>query len=400
MTTLEGRKRFNAINCGRRWGKTVLGADVAMEMMTAGYPVGWFAPEYKYLLGAWDAFDKALQSITTRRNQNERLIEVKGGGSLEMWSLDGGNAGRSRKYARVIVDEAALVPNLMKRWTEDIRATLTDLKGDAWFLSTPKGRNDFYQLWLRGQDPLDTEWQSWQMPTLSNPFIDPAELEDARKDLPERVFLQEYMAEFLEDSEVFRKITEAAVGRYQRYSNDEFDPEPHHQYVVGVDWGKQKDFSVFSVIDTTINELCYLDRSNKLDYLVQLDRLSQVFRKFNVTQIIAEGNSQATTMELLRSTGLPVREFTTTKESKPYIIENLMLAFERADLKIIPDPVLLGELRSFEATRLPSGYIRYAAPAGYHDDCVMSLALAWDGCKETNMAVTIHGKGKNWKKRR
>jgi hypothetical protein len=368
--------------------------------MFAGYPVGWFAPEYKFLLEVWEGIVEALHPITKRSNQNERRMELKNGGSLEMWSLEGGNAGRSRKYKRVIIDEAAMVPNLMKRWTEDIRPTLTDYKGDAWFLSTPKGRNDFYQLWLRGQDPLENQWASWQMPTVSNPLIDPKEVADAGKDLPERSFWQEYYAEFLEDSAVFRKITEAATARPQRYTNDEFDnQEGSHDYVVGVDWGKSDDYSVFTVIDATVKELCFIDRSNQVDYLVQLKRLEEVFRRFNVTQIVAEGNSQQTTMELLRSTGLPVREFTTTKESKPYIIENLMLAFERGELRIIPDPVLLGELRSFEAQRLPSGYVRYSAPQGYHDDCVMSLAFAWEGVKDVVSGgdIKVYKKKKRWR---
>lgn len=366
--------------------------------MFAGYPVGWFAPEYKFLLEVWDGLTKALKPLISRSNQNERRIELKNGGTLEMWSLEGGNAGRSRKYRRVIIDEAAMVPGLMKRWTEDIRPTLTDLKGDAWMLSTPKGRNDFYELWARGQDPLDKQWKSWQMPTTSNPFIDPLEVEDARKDMPERSFWQEYLAEFLEDSAVFRKISDAATAKRQRYANDDIDPEPRHNYVIGVDWGKVEDYSVFTVIDTTVKELCYLDRSNGIDYLDQLKRLARLHAAFGASEIVVETNSQATTIELLRQSGLPVREFTTSKESKPYVIENLMLAFERGDLKIIPDPVLLSELRSFEAQRLPSGYVRYTAPKGYHDDCVMSLALAWDAVKdELQSPIRVYKKKKRWR---
>jgi hypothetical protein len=400
LRTIREHKRFNVLDCGRRFGKTVEGKDLAVEMMLAGYPVGWFAPEYKYLLEVWNELKFQLGSVISRSNETERRIELVTGGHIEMWSLERGNAGRSRKYARVIVDEAAMVPGLMKKWGEDIRPTLTDLKGDAWFMSTPKGRNDFYQLWLRGQDPLDADWMSWQMPTTANPFIDPEEIESARKDMLERTFAQEHLAEFLEDSAVFRKIKEAATAQPQRYTNDGFDPEPRHGYVVGVDWGKYEDYSVFSVIDANTKELCYLDRSNRVDYLIQLERIKDICRRFNILEIIAEGNAQTTTIELLRGTGLPVREFTTTNASKQYIIEQLMLGLEQSTLKILPDPVLLGELQSFEATKTPSGAIRYAAPEGYHDDCVMSLALAWDGCKGSVASVRVGTKKKTWRRDR
>ena len=76
---------------------------------------------------------------------------------------------------------------------------------------------------------------------------------------------------------------------------------------------------------------------------------------------------------------MPVQPFTTTNASKQQAIDALALAFERQDITIIPDPVLIGELQAFEAKRLPSGMLRYQAPEGMHDDTVIALALAWQG---------------------
>jgi hypothetical protein len=82
-------------------------------------------------------------------------------------------------------------------------------------------------------------------------------------------------------------------------------------------------------------------------------------------------------IEQLQRDGLPVRGFQTTNASKANAIEALALAFERAEIRIIDDPVLLDELQSYEMSRLPGGMIRYSAPDGLHDDTVMALALAW-----------------------
>jgi hypothetical protein len=148
------------------------------------------------------------------------------------------------------------------------------------------------------------------------------------------------------------------------------------------------DYSVFAVVDTTVNELCHLDRSNRIDYTTQIRRLEDLCKRFENAPIVAEGNAQATTIELIRKTGIPVREFTTSNASKQNIIEGLMLALEQRKLKILNDPVLISELQAFESTKLPGGGLRYAAPQGMHDDCVMALALAWDEAKD-DASVTV-----------
>jgi len=96
----------------------------------------------------------------------------------------------------VVVDEAAHVKNLQEVWQQVIRPTLTDLKGGAWFLSTPNGMNYFKTLYDRGQDPERDDWASWQMPTSENPYMEPAEIEAARLDLTEAAFNQEFQALF------------------------------------------------------------------------------------------------------------------------------------------------------------------------------------------------------------
>jgi hypothetical protein len=82
-------------------------------------------------------------------------------------------------------------------------------------------------------------------------------------------------------------------------------------------------------------------------------------------------------IEQLIREGLPVQPFLTTNATKASAIDALTLAFERGELRILNDPVQIGELQAFEAERLPSGLTRYGAPEGMHDDTVMALALAW-----------------------
>ena len=98
-------KRFNVLACGRRFGKTLLLADCAYDIaVDEAAPVGWFAPTYKILTEAWRDMHIHLAPIITRSNLVERRIELLTDGTIEFWSLDDMNAGRSRKYRRVIID--------------------------------------------------------------------------------------------------------------------------------------------------------------------------------------------------------------------------------------------------------------------------------------------------------
>src|SRR5262245_45648557 len=74
--------RFNVLDIGRRAGKTYLGQHLALETAIAGHPVGWFAPNYKYLLEVWQALTRALRPIATKINATERRIELGNGGLI------------------------------------------------------------------------------------------------------------------------------------------------------------------------------------------------------------------------------------------------------------------------------------------------------------------------------
>lgn len=369
----QNASRFNVVACGRRWGKTTFGIDRAIAPEVLRYPVGWFSPTYKMLLDVWREADRITGPIQKRRSVQDHRLEFISGGLLEFWSLDNEDAARGRKYRRVIIDEAGILSRLMEAWNFVIRPTLADFQGDGWFFSTPKGRNGFYQLWQMGQDPLLPEWRSWQMPTAINPRILASELEALKRALPERVYRQEILAEFLEDAGgVFRHVVECAIATGQGGAVD------GHSYVIGVDWGKLNDFTVFCVIDTTLRSLVEIERFNQIDYAVQVGRLRALCERFRPAAVVVERNSIGEPLiEQLVRLGLPVVAFQTTNASKTAVIDALALAFERKEIQILNDPVLINELQAYEMERLRSGLLRYSAPEGLHDDCVMSLALAW-----------------------
>jgi hypothetical protein len=369
---IDESHRFNVLCCGRRWGKSELGMDRLIQPAVHGKPVAWFAPTYKLAAPVWRELQNRLHPITRDISQQERRLELQGGGTLEMWSLDSGDAGRGRAYACACIDEAALIPNLDSAWQESIRPILTDHRGGAWFLSTPKGTaNYFHTLYQRGQDVNQPDWASWQMPTSANPYIDPVEIESARQDLTDLAFAQEYEAAFVSwAGAVFRRILEAII-----------EPMPNTAAaIIGVDWGRVNDYTVFVALSAS-GQVLAIDRFRGLEYSLQQARLQAFWERLGgQAWIIAESNNMGgPVVEQLQRDRLPVVAFTTTNASKSAIIDALALAFERGDIRILNDAALVGELQAFEAKSLPSGMMRYAAPEGGHDDMVMALAIAWSG---------------------
>jgi len=359
--------------CGRRFGKTTLGIRALAVPALDGLPVAWFSPTYKMLTEVWRETRRLLYPVIKSQDKQQHRLELVTGGVVDMWSLETPEAPRGRKYARVVVDEAAMAPDLGDTWQAAIRPTLTDFRGDGWFLSTPKGANFFRAMYAWGQDPAMPDWASWRLPTTANPFIDPEEVETARKELPERVFAQEYLAEFLEDAGgVFRYVRRQATAPRRAADDREL-------IVMGLDWGQAADFTVIVAINARTRRMVDMDRFNQVDWALQRARVKAMAEKWRPAVIMAEANSiGGPNIEALQREGLPVVGFDTTSASKPPLIESLALAFERDELKIFDDPVLIGELEAYERTVSEvTGRPRYNAPAGMHDDTVMALALAW-----------------------
>lgn len=349
--------------------------------------VWWVAPSFPQSSMAWREL-KALAAQIPEKvvREDMRLIRLPGGGEIMVKSADAPDSLRGEGLDLVVLDEAAFIPEPV--WTDALRPTLSDRKGAALFISTPQGKNWFYHAWLRGIDAERSDWQSWQYPTSDNPLIDPSEIEAARETLPERVFRQEYLADFIDDAgAVFRYVRAAATALLQR------EAVAGHSYTFGCDWAKANDFTVIAVYDRTLQAIVALDRFNQIDYTVQISRLEALAARFRPVKIVAETNSMGDVLiEQLRRKQLPVVPFTTTAHTKQEVIEGLAVALEQGEITIIPDPVLISELEAYSLERTSSGNIRYSAPPGLHDDTVMAVAMArWQAGRASNSAVGAFG---------
>jgi hypothetical protein len=373
----SSRARFRVASCGRRFGKTLMAGGEAVEVAAQGGRVWWVAPTFDVSRRGWRGVVNIARQIPgVEILRGVREVRFPGDGEIGFKTADTGAGLLGEGLDFLIIDEAAVVRETA--WLQDLRPALSDRQGRALFISTPRGRNWFWRAWLYGQDSERSDWASWQFPTSCNPYIKASEIEAAHDLLPQRVFQQEYLAEFIEDGgAVFRNLTACLT------SAEMVGPVAGHKYVFGVDWAKDADFTVIAVIDATTKRLVKLDRFNQIGWRVQRGRLTAMAELWQPDTIWAEENSIGSpNIEELQAEGLPVRPFTTTASSKGPLIESLALAFEKAEIGIYDEPVLMGELQAYTMERLPSGRFRYEAPSGLHDDTVIALALAWHGCNE------------------
>lgn len=403
--------RFKVLAAGRRWGKTRLGTLLCLRVALEGGRAWWVAPSYPMATVGWRGIKHLAKQIPgSEPREADRLITLPGGGQIQVRSADNPDSLRGEGLDFLIIDEAAFVRE--EAWTEALRPTLSDRQGRAMFISTPKGRNWFWRAFVKGEAGDDDQWHSWKLPTASNPFIVTDEIEAAREQLPETIFRQEYLAEFIEDAGlVFRNIR-------QCIAQPPAGPEGGRRYVMGVDWAQAHDWTVLTVMDVKDRRIVDIDRFNQIEWAFQRARLVAMVEKWGVKYVLAERNSiGGPNIEALNRDadlgGVAVVGFDTTNQSKTDAIQALMLAFEKGNIAIIDDPVLKTELEAFEATRLPSGRWRYEAPAGMHDDTVISLMLAYQaalnggiemvaqptqGSTFSHLGDSFGGSGSRWKR--
>lgn len=358
QVTSEAR-RYNVVACGRRWGKTTLGIDRLIHPALMGKPVAYFIPTYKMLAEVWRETSRILSPIVARVSAQQNRLELTTGGIVDMWSLERESV-RGRKYARVVIDEAAMVRDLADVWQAVIRPTLTDYRGDAWMLSTPRGRNFFWECFQRGMG-CDPQWRAWQMPTSTNLYISPEEIDAARQELPRVVFEQEYLAQFVKsDTAVFdeQDIANAADGAV-----GEQTPHRTGAYLTSIDVGRRQDATVINVFDVSVQPMqrVYHERLERLPYPVIQQYIEAVWHRYGGALVI---ESNGVGDPLIENLSVPAEPFVTSSKSKVQAIQALQLLLEQGALKAVWTEQERRELMGYQWD-----------DRNLVQDCVMSLAI-------------------------
>lgn len=201
--------RFKIIVAGRRCGKSnfSIKQTIAKALEAPkGSCVLYVAPTQGQARQiAWDAILDQGRDVIKSAHVNSMDITLVTGTKIHLRSAENPDNMRGLKVYFAVIDEAAFIKDDMV-WNKVIRPALSDLKGNAVFISSPSGRNWFYDLYMNAKAGKSKEWKAWHLTTYDNPTIDPEEIEAAKQTLSSFSFRQEFMASFdLSGSEIFKE---------------------------------------------------------------------------------------------------------------------------------------------------------------------------------------------------
>lgn len=195
----QAPQRFKVIVAGRRTGKSnlsikkIIAAGLEAPKGSAVLYVGPTQAQTRQI--AWDAILDQGREVIKSAHVNSMDITLVNGVKIHLRSAENPDTLRGLKLHFVVIDEAAFIKD-NKIWAESIRPALSDLKGDAWFISSPAGRNWLYDLYKYAEDSGDPDWGAWHKTTFDNPTIDPKEIESAKRTLSSFAFKAEFLASF------------------------------------------------------------------------------------------------------------------------------------------------------------------------------------------------------------
>ena len=375
----EDNTRFKVVIIGRRGGKTELAIneDIIKAMQIPG--LYWIiAPTFRQVKSiVWTRLKKLLANdpywkfneveLSAYHRIRDTRIELKGADKPETLKGVG--------LQGAILDECSIMKQMA--WVEVVRPMLADTLGWALFITTPKGKNWVHDLYKKGLDETETEWASYHYPTSVNKYIAADEIAQAKKDMSERMFRQEFMAEFLDDeTSVFKGVRRCAVGTLK-------EPVLGRFYIMGADLAKTQDFTVLMVMDSVTREVVAYKRFQNINWVEQKSRIQKLAHKYNNALVWLDSTGIGDPIfDDLQAAYVSVEGFKFTSDSKSKLVEQLAIAIEQRLITFPPIDEVILELMDFgyeysEKTRR----IRYSAPEGKHDDCVISLGLATWGMR-------------------
>ena len=377
-SVLSSEAKFHIVSVGRQWGKSMMAMNLMMYWAFNQAPCKllWVAPVYSQT----DKVQKEIEQAITSSNHIDSInystnyLKLKNGSEIYFRSSERYDNIRGYTFDYAVIDEAAFMK--AEAWREAIRPTLAVHGKKVLFLSTPKGKNWFYELFGLAND--NQNYRSYKAASIESPFITQDEVDDARLTLPPNVFKQEYEAEFLDDGgEVFIGLKDITFDRY---------PKTGSKYFAGIDLGRHEDFTVCTIINDK-NQVVEVYRANQKPWEQLINEVAEVINKYNAIASVEVNSMGDVIYEQLKNKVRRITPFTTTAKSKVDIIEQLMYAINNRELSIPSESLfkpLYSELSHFTYEYSPkTRSVKYGAPTGHHDDCVMSLAIAYD-CKRTN----------------
>lgn len=376
--------RFKILRAGRRTGKTKIAARTIMRA-TIGSPNSmnwWVANTWKNTKRGYRQVlamvpPEILAKPAPSADSNELALYFKNGATLEFYTAGTPDAMAGEGVHFVVVDEAALIPEHV--WFQIIRPTLMDVQGRALIVSTPRGRNWFWRLddWggFAGKHAPKPGYESFHFTSYDNPYLPREDIEESRESMPERLFNQEVLAQYIANADALFNLEHAHVV-------EGYDPAlaARQTLAVGIDLAKRIDFTVIWAMDSR-GRLVFHDRFQQgISWPVQRELIVEHLRDLaEVADSVTVGIDSTGLGDVVYDDLDALGEFDIVPINFSPVQKHKMVKLLGADIEKQRVQLLESAMDEFEAYQYsigPSGNFKYSAPEGQHDDQVSAAMLA------------------------
>lgn len=230
MEIFKSPARFKVAACGRRFGKSYLAGWMLLieALQSDSKDVAYIAPTFQ--MGKdimWGILKDIGSEVIKSVHENTGVVTLINDRKIYVKGSDRPDTLRGQGYAFLVLDEYATMKP--ETWDVILRPTLADVKGRALFIGTPAGKNHFYKLWVEAKEDESGEWESFSFNSTDNAFLDPEEVQAAKKSMSTQAFLQEFEASFQSFSGgVFKE-------EWIKYVEDSVFEDTQGSYVISVD---------------------------------------------------------------------------------------------------------------------------------------------------------------------
>jgi len=333
--------------------------------------VGWVSPVYKQCKKVFEEIESAFADtpfIFSEKNKTDLTFKTVNGSTLQFFSAERYDNIRGFTFDYLIIDEFAFIDEAA--WTEVLRATVLVKGKKVLLISTPKGKNHFHT--LHQLDGVNSQYKSFTMTSYDNPLINPTEIDDARATLPDHIFRQEYLAEFIDGGAgIFSPTFKNNTGGSHFYG--------------GVDLGRADDYSVLSILNE-FGQQVYCERWRHDSWTNISSRIAGKINEYKAV-VYVEVNSigDAIYEQIQNSCNEPsnIHPFVTTSKSKNDAIESLAVATQNNEVAFCELDWLKKEFDVFSFEYNPKARaIKYGAPYGFHDDGIMATSFSYKAMKD------------------
>lgn len=380
---MDNPERFTITEASTKVGKTagcVIWLFEQALLGRRGNRFWWVAPVFQQ---AKIAFERMKRQVSLpgffKANESNLTLTLPNGAVIEFKSAEKPDSLYGEDVYAAVFDEFTRARE--SAW-HALRSTLTSTKGKCKFIGNVRGRGWGYKLAQKAKNGTAPEYAyrkitCWDAVKAGRLPLE--EVEQAKRDLPDHVFRELYEAEPSDDGGNPFGIQHLEACKVAGLA-------PGPALAFGIDLAKSVDYTVIIGLNEH-KQVCFFDRF-QLNWTVTAKAIDGLPDMPTLVDATGVGNP---VVEEAQSKRRYTEGFTFTSGSKQMIVEALAIAIRRHEIAI-PEGPLFDELLSFEYQYSATG-VKYSAPVGLHDDCVMALALAYHKLRNMpNTAPPVAGR--------